>query len=244
MLNMNIKSIVKNLVVAVIMLVSCFIYLGSQADAEIVQSKVTSIENNLVSCMVNNDYYEFINNEGYYNVGDDVILDVQVDNDGEIEVVNADKVFNITSYEFKEDDSQITTYNDGSFAYINNVTGEYEFTPCMFLGDWNYNCKDINDLNNLISDYKNAHDSLLHSSLIKNYGEIIETDSFTDEYGNEIKVYNDGSYVVINKLNNVYEFYPVITSNKNSVWCMSFDNMKDLENCFNTYCSIIEDKQF
>ena len=240
---LNIKSIVKNLVIAVIMLVSCFISLSSQADAEVVNSKVTAINNNLVSCMVNNDYYEFINNEGYYNVGDDVILDVQVI-DNEIEVVNADKIFNIVSYEFKEDGSQITNYNDGSFAYINNVTGEYEFTPCMFLGDWNYNCKDINDLNSLILDYKEAHDSLLHSSLIKNYGEIIETDSFTDEYGNEIKVYNDGSYVVINKLNNVYEFYPIITSNNNSVWCMSFDNMKDLENCIYTYILLICDGEY
>ena len=243
MLNISIKSIVKNLVVAVIMLVVCFMVQESKVNAEIVQSKVTSIENNLVSCMIN-DYYEFIDNEGYYNIGDDVVLDIQVDNDGEIEVVNADKVFNITSYEFKKDGSQITNYNDGSFAYINNVTGEYEFTPCMFLGDWNYNCKDINDLNNLISDYKNAHDNLFHSSLIKNYGDIFEIDNFKDEYDNSITMYNDGSYKIINELNNVYEFYPVITSNKNGVWCLGFDNMKDLENCFNTYCSIIEDKQF
>lgn len=241
---LNIKSIVKNLVIAVIMLVSYFMVQSSQADAEVVNSKVTAINNNLVSCMIGNDYYEFIDNEGCYNVDDDVVLDVQIDNDGEIEVVNADKVFNITSYEFKEDGSQITNYNDGSFAYINNVTGEYEFTPCMFLGDWNYSCKDINDLNNLISDYKNAHDSLLHSSLIKNYGEIIETDSFTDEYDNSIIMYNDGSYKIINELNNVYEFYPVITSNDNGVWCLRFDNMKDLENCIYTYISLICDGEY
>ena len=224
MLNMNIKSIVKNLVVAVVMLVSCFISLSNQADAEIVQSKVTSIENNLVSCMVNNDYYEFYDTEGYYNVGDDVILDVQVI-DNEIEVVNADKIFNITSYEFKKDGSQITNYSDGSFAYINTNTNEYEFTPCMFLGDWNYNCSSIEDLNNLISDYKNVHDNLFHSSLIKNYGDIFEVENFKDEYDNTIKVYNDGSYVIINELTSIYEFYPVITKNNNSVWCMSFDNM-------------------
>lgn len=242
MLNMNIKSIVKNLVVAVIMLVSCFMV--QQADAEVVNSKVTAINNNLVSCMINNDYYEFYDTEDYYNVGDEVILDVQVDNDGEIEVVNADKVFNIISYEFKEDGSQITNYNDGSFAYINNVTGEYEFTPCMFLGDWNYSCSSIEDLNNLILDYKKAHDNLFHSSLIKNYGEIIETDSFTDEFDNSIIMYNDGSYVIINELNNLYEFYPVITANNNSVWCMNFNKEKDLNNCINTYISLICDGEY
>ena len=242
---LNIKSIVKNLVVAVIMLVSCFMVHETKINAEIVQSKVTSINNNLVSCMINNDYYEFIDSEGYYNVGDDVILDVQVI-DNEIEVVNADKIFNIVSYEFKKDGSQITNYCDGSFAYINTNTNEYEFTAVNFLGDWNYNCSSIEDLNNLISDYKNVHDNLFHSSLIKNYGEIIEieTESFKDEYDNEIKVYNDGSYVVINKLTGTYEFFCSITSNNNGVWCLRFDNMKDLENCFNTYCSIIEDKQF
>lgn len=242
MLNINIKSIVKNLVVAVIILVSCFMVQSSQADAEVVNSKVTAINNNLVSCMINNDYYEFIDSEGYYNVGDDVILDVQVI-DNEIEVVNADKIFNIVSYEFKKDGSQITNYSDGSFAYINTITGKYEFTSCMFLGDWNYSCKNINDLNNLILDYKESHDSLWHSELNRNYGEIIEDESFKDEYDNEIKVYNDGSYVVINKLTETYEFFCSITSN-NIVWCLKFDNMKDLENCFNTYCSMLEDKQF
>ena len=243
MLNINIKSIIKNLVVAVIILVSCFMVKSNQADAEIVQSKVTSIENNLVSCMIDNDYYEFYDTEDYYNVGDEVVLDVQVI-DNEIEVVNSDKIFNITSYEFKKDGSQITNYNDGSFAYINTNTNEYEFTPVNFLGDWNYNCSSIEDLNNLILDYKKAHDSLLHSSLIKNYGEIIETESFKDKYDNEIKVYNDGSYLIINELTGTYEFYPVITSNNNSIWCMSFDNMKDLENCIYTYISLICDGEY
>ena len=242
MLNMNIKSIVKNLVIAVIMLVSCFMV--QQADAEVVNSKVTAINNNLVSCMINNDYYEFIDSEGYYNVGDDVILDVQVDNDGEIEVVNSDKIFNIVSYEFKKDGSQITNYNDGSFAYINNVTGEYEFTAVNFLGDWNYNCSSIEDLNSLILDYKESHDSLCHSSLIKNYGDVFEIESFKDEYDNTIKVYNDGSYVIINESNNVYEFYPIITSNNNSVWCLRFNNEKDLNNCIDTYTSLICDGEY
>ena len=187
---LNIKSIVKNLVVVVIMLVVCFVSLGNQADAE--------------------------------------------------EVINDDKTLNIISYEFKKDGSQITNYSDGSFAYINNVTGEYEFTPCMFLGDWNYSCKSVEDLNGLINNYKEAHDILLHSELNKNYGEIIETENFKDEYDNEIKVYNDGSYVVINELNNVYEFYPVITANNNTIWCLKFYNKDDLSKCFNTYCSMIE----
>ena len=49
---------------------------------------------------------------------------------------------------------------------------------------------------------------------------------------------------VINELNNVYEFYPVITANNNTVWCLCFNNEQNLSKCINVYKSIICDGEW
>lgn len=184
---LNIKSIVKNLVIAVIMLVSCFMVQESKVNADIL---------------------------------------------------------NITNYEYKQDGTQVTNYSDNSFAVINTKENIYEFTPINFLGDWCYECETIEDLNALILDYKTLYDKGSLQNKLNTFGDIFVTNEYINNDGNCIKVFNDNSFVYINKYSNSYEFYPSITDNTNGTWCISFDNEKDLNNCIYTYISLICDGEY
>lgn len=49
-------------------------------------------------------------------------------------------------------DKQITDYTDGSWSIVNHADGEYIFQP-VDLGDWDYTCKDEEELNKVIATY-------------------------------------------------------------------------------------------
>lgn len=51
-----------------------------------------------------------------------------------------------------EEGGQITEYSDGSYSYINELKGEYIFQPAV-LADWDYNCSNLEQLNNVVNTY-------------------------------------------------------------------------------------------
>ena len=122
----------------------------------------------------------------------------------------------------------ITTYQDGSFSYIDNTNSVYEYTV-KELGDWNYNCKDVKDLNKLIASYNLCKDN----RIIVDKLEVVSV----EHKGNKVITnYNDKSYSVVDSSNCVYEFYPAITED----WTINFDNESDMNKCIQCYSDIIE----
>ena len=144
----------------------------------------------------------------------------------------------VTSYEYNQD-TQLTNYSDGSFAVINTNENTYEFTPVNFIGDWCYVCECIEDLNALVLDYKTVYDNGFLEEKLNTIGDLFVTDEYINSDDNYIKVFNDDSFVMVNKYNNSYEFYPNITDNTNGTWCLCFDTEKDLNNCLNVYKSLL-----
>lgn len=54
----------------------------------------------------------------------------------------------------KENNKVITDFTDGSWSVVNEKEGTFVFQP-VDMGDWDYNCKDINQLNDVIGTYLN-----------------------------------------------------------------------------------------
>ena len=52
----------------------------------------------------------------------------------------------------REGNKVITDYSDGSWSVVNEKEGIYVFQP-VDLGDWDYECKDMKELKNIISTY-------------------------------------------------------------------------------------------
>ncbi|WP_252225325.1 MULTISPECIES: hypothetical protein [unclassified Clostridium] len=146
----------------------------------------------------------------------------------EITSVKTIAKFNIVDTYTKSDNSQITNYSDGSFAYIDTVNNIYEFTP-VSLGDWNYNLDNIEDLNNCILSYASClNDNKSNCLYVK--------DSYINDEGDTIVEYSDYSYTVVNYNDNYFEFVPSCTED----WSLYFESIEDLNNCIATYKSIKE----
>lgn len=62
------------------------------------------------------------------------------------------KTFYIVGIENKEDGGKIYNYNNGSWAYVNDTKGVYEFLP-EELGDWSYYLESKEDLKHIIATY-------------------------------------------------------------------------------------------
>lgn len=146
--------------------------------------------------------------------------------------VTGDDSVNILDTYYKADESQITEYTNGSYAYVNYDNNTYEFCP-VELGDWNYSCNSIDELNNLILSYKATVEGN-NTNMIDNT--FYSVNSYTDAYGDTVIEYNDNSYVVLNNVNNHYVFCPAITED----WALNFNSIENLNNCIATYKNIKE----
>ena len=63
------------------------------------------------------------------------------------------KIITTVSQQYKDNGGLITEYSNGSLSYIDDENDIYEFYPTE-LGDWSYSCSSIEELNNLLEDYK------------------------------------------------------------------------------------------
>lgn len=216
----NVKNVIKGLLLScVLLIVGMFTGVQGAEAKEIV---------NVITESTDNYYIENGDKIIEYNDGScDVIYNADI-----VESFDKDNNYNTSEFYIidtymKNDIVQITLYNDNSFAVIDRKNNIYEFTSSK-LGDWNYTCNSVDELNKLILDYK-YH---FNENKVNNFYE-------TNRYYNGTKLiieYNDNSYVVLDTVNNYYEFVPAITTD----YGITFNNIKDLNNCIATYKSIKE----
>ena len=69
-----------------------------------------------------------------------------------IEVQQPQKEFVAVARTLQVGDKQVTDYTDGSWSIIDHEKGDYVFQP-VDLGDWDYTCKNEEELNKLIDTY-------------------------------------------------------------------------------------------
>lgn len=146
--------------------------------------------------------------------------------------VTGDNSVNVLDTYYKADESQITDYTNGSYAYVNYDNNTYEFCP-VELGDWNYSCNSIDELNNLILSYKNVVEGI-NTNMMDNT--FYSVNSYTDQFNDAVVEYSDGGYVVLDNINSYYEFCPAITED----WALNFNSIENLNNCIVTYKNIKE----
>ena len=124
----------------------------------------------------------------------------------------------------------VTEYKDYT-TVINYNTNVYELYITA-MGDWNFSCNNEKELNNLIAEYKSHIDG--PSDLVNTVKYVQEINRYTKPNGNIIVEFNNNSCAIYNEKNNLYEFYPAETTDE----AIACDNMKQLDNCINTYLSI------
>ena len=141
-----------------------------------------------------------------------------------------------TNTTIKADNSIITDYTDGSFAYMDKVNNKYEFTANC-LGDWDIQADNKEDLNNIVSIYKSHIDNA--KDLCNTIKDIKEINRYTDDTGLTTIEYNNGSFALYNTTTGLYQFTPtetLVTSQEG--YCVQCKDIKQLNNCIATYKSI------
>ena len=123
--------------------------------------------------------------------------------------------------------------SDGSYSLENDSTKEYTFQPSI-MGDWDIAASSKEELDNMVLTYIENTNNL--NKKIKKSLKITRTlTSSTDEIklnnGDLYTEYNDGSWSIENKLNNTYEFQPVVMGD----YSYTFNSEKDFEHCVQTY---------
>lgn len=145
--------------------------------------------------------------------------------------VQANESDNKVLYEVSQckgrNNGDIIEYSNDSWSYIDEANKVYEFNA-IELGDWNFTCNSKEDLDKLISDYKNHY----------------ENDYVTDEFyiveynrdilGNKFFGFNDGSWASSDIEHNKFLFKPSITSDG----IIEVNNEQELKNIVSTYKSI------
>ena len=137
------------------------------------------------------------------------------------------KIITTVSQQYKDNGGLITEYSNGSWSYIDDENDIYEFYPTE-LGDWSYSCGSIEELNNLLEDYKYHYEN--DDVTDKFYVER----SYEDVFGTKIYKFNDKSWASFNQQNGKYQFSPAITTNT----IIEVQNALQLKNIISTYWSI------
>lgn len=130
----------------------------------------------------------------------------------------------INSYEVGFNNGMIGNFSDGSFYYIDKNREVYEFTPSI-LGDWNYSCDSIEELDKLVSDYRYNYENYEMKKGLGVANQYIKHD------GTTIIEFNDNSWAYYNKEKDEYIFMPAITTDTE----IKVDNMEQLKNIITTY---------
>lgn len=148
--------------------------------------------------------------------------------------VRLTKVLTESTEDIKLDKNEIyRELSDGSYSLENSSTNEYTFQPtCM--GDWDIAASSKEELDNMILTYIENTNNL--NKMVKKPLRITKvltssTDDIKLNNGDLYTEYNDGSWSIENKLNNTYEFQPVVMGD----YSYTFNSEKDFEHCVQTY---------
>ena len=148
--------------------------------------------------------------------------------------VRPTKVLTQSTEDVKLDKNEIyRELSDNSYSLSNDSTKEYTFTPSI-MGDWDLKADSKEELDNMILTYIENTNNL--NKISKKPLRITRTlTSSTDDVrlnnGDLYTEYNDGSWSIENKLNNTYEFQPVVMGD----YSYTFNSEKDFEHCVQTY---------
>lgn len=225
------KNIIKGIMILNLMIIGMFVGIQDVGAKE--------VPNRIITESTDNYYVEAGDRIEEYTNGYIVYYSNRIvecfDNDNNTVSYNdvtGDNSVNVLDTYYKADESQITDYTNGSYAYVNYDSNIIEFYPTE-LGDWNYSCNSIDELNNLILSYKATIEGN-NINMIDNT--FYSVNSYTDAYGDTVIEYNDGSYVILDGINHYYVFYPAITEE----YRLNFDSIENLNNCIETYKNIKE----
>ncbi|MBY1968834.1 hypothetical protein KWW45_11575 [Clostridioides difficile] len=133
------------------------------------------------------------------------------------------KAAELDNFYVEATDRVIEVLEDESIVLYDTKEQVYNFYP-KCLGDWNYSFDNKKDLDRAVATYKELSSNINHLSNIYVVNKL-------NDNGN-IKVFlNDGSSIAYINKDNRYYFYPSCMGD----WCLTLDNLDDLNNCIKTY---------
>ncbi|HGL4096292.1 TPA: hypothetical protein ACKE3B_002209 [Clostridioides difficile] len=133
------------------------------------------------------------------------------------------KAAELDNFYVETTDRVVEVLEDESIVLYDTKEQVYNFYP-KCLGDWNYSFDNKKDLDRAVATYKELSSNINHLSNIYVVNKL-------NDNGN-IKVFlNDGSSIAYINKDNRYYFYPSCMGD----WCLTLDNLDDLNNCIKTY---------
>ena len=224
----NIKDVVITVAVALIVYCVCVPSPAHATCKNVVRVNTYSYNNNFVECFSDGSRIVNYNNENViekYDSNNNVVYSYSM-NDCNLKVID--------EY-FKADGSKLILLSNGAFGYVDTKLNKYEFTP-VEMGDWSISFKSEKELREYINSYIQFHKTRIEAD--KKIAEFKEVTTLNLD-GKQITIYNDSSKMEYK--NNKYTFIPCLAYYNKGI---EFDNIKDCNNCIDTYKSIKENGRY
>lgn len=144
----NLNRIFETVIGGALMLILAFLIVSKavQAGAEVKIPEAPQVQTAQEVQEEREQFYmEWSNGEGE-------LIDIE-----SFELAPRGKELNVIYSEYKSQGEYLKIFNNGSFAYVDQVNNIYEFTPAE-CGDWNYSFNNESELERMISAYKSIYE--------------------------------------------------------------------------------------